>query len=164
MRAATRTRIESLLRQRRLLVAATIGATVFVSVYAFAASLNVSSQTLGAGNSVVASCIPNPASVTVSYGTTYDPAVPGYRVSSVTITATTVPPGLTACAGKTITVDFTGAANASLGEVTTTIAASSPPPTLTIPVPATGASPAPGGAQFPVNAASVTGVSAVIAG
>jgi hypothetical protein len=145
------------LLRRKLFLAIVAGGATFASVYAFAASLNVSSNTLGAGNAVVASCIPTTNTppnnqVTVSYGTTYDSTIPGYRVSSVTLTA----PSLAACANKAETDDLTGAANASLGQVNTTVPAS-PGTTLTIAVPATGA-------PFPVSAANVTGVSVVIAG
>jgi hypothetical protein len=149
--AATKRFVFGLVR-RKLALASVAGALMFVSVYAFAASLNVSSQTLGAGNSVVASCIPSPAnSVTISYQTTYDSTIPGYRVSQVTINGV-----LPACANKNVAVTLTNASNVSLGEVTTTLGAS-PPSSVAIAVPASGA-------PFPVSAANVTGVHVVIAG
>jgi hypothetical protein len=148
-------RTVSALLHRKLFLAIVLGGATFASVYAFAASLNVSSKTLGAGNAVVASCVPGTDTVTASYGTTYDSTLPGYRVSSVILTGS-APTSLSACGSKGVTVDLTGTSNASLGEVTTTLPAS-PGTSVTITVPATGA-------PFPVNAANVTGVSVVIAG
>jgi hypothetical protein len=150
-KSAALQRIVAGVMRRKLALASVVGAIAFATVYAFAATLNVSSKTLGAGDSVVASCIPSPNSVTVSYDTMYDQTIPGYRVASVTITGI-----LPACANKKVSVTFTNATNNSLGEVTTMLGAS-PPSSVVITVPA---SPAP----FPVAAASVTGVHVVIAG
>jgi len=130
--------------RKKWILAAVIGAVVFSSAYAFAATLGVTSNSLGAGNSAVASCA---ASVTAAYTIAYDSTIPGYRVAGVNIN------NLTACSGKTITVDLTGASNVSLTEVTyTVLAADATAGNKTITV---------GGS---INAASVTGVAVAIAG
>lgn len=81
---------------------------------ASAATLNVTSDTVAAGVSVVSACN---ASVGVHYGTTLVAGV--YQVSSVTID------GLTAgaCTGRTLDFTLLGAANAVLGTGSKTIAA-----------------------------------------
>jgi hypothetical protein len=179
--AAVRSTVVALLR-RKLILALVVGAASFASVYAFAASLNVSSQSLGAGNSVVASCAPSTGAsavtLTASYSTTYDSSFGGYKVSKVTLNATLTSSGAATaipvgCAGKLVTVDLAaaGPAYTSLGEATATIPASPPNPapgsTFDIPMPAngTGTAVASGGTGvFPVKAQDVGNVSVVIAG
>jgi hypothetical protein len=88
-----------------------VAATVFAAVFAFAATLGVSSNTLGAGGDEVVSC--DTDGVTVSYDTEYDPAlapqdtaVPalgGYKVTDVTIDDIA-----TACNGAEMKVVLTG--------------------------------------------------------
>jgi len=135
---------------RRTLLAIVVGAVVFGSIYAMAASLGVSTKTLGAGTTAVAAC--QSATLTANYATSYDSTIPGYKVGVVTVTGldTTSP---TNCASKSFKVTLTGpgASNASLAEVT-------------------GSTPA-SGTQFTadfsssnVAAASVTGVHVVITG
>jgi hypothetical protein len=131
---------------KRMAVALLIGGIVFGTLYGFAASLGVNSNTLGAGTSAVAAC--QAGTLTASYGTSYDSTIPGYKVGTVTVS------GLAAtCYSKAFKVTLTGpgASNASLGEVTGTTPSS--------------------GATFPadfsasgVSAASVTGIHITIAG
>ena len=100
MRSGLNETLRALLRKRAIL-ALLVGAAVFGSVYAFAATLSVSSLSLGAGNSSVSTCT---SSVTASYSISYDATMttPGYRVSGITIN------NISTCSGKTITVDLTG--------------------------------------------------------
>jgi hypothetical protein len=131
--------------KRKPILALVVGAVVFSSAYGFAATLNVTGQSLGAGNAAVTSCA---SGVTTAYNVTYDNTLPGYKVSGVTVTGT-----LTSCASKSLVVDLVNSSNASLGEITHTITsgeASGGSISLT----------APAG----INAASVANVHAVISG
>ena len=131
---------------KRALTAATIGLLVFAGVYGFAASLSVTSDTLGAGNSTVAAC--QSTAVNVTYGPTYQSGLPAYEATTVTVTGLveTAPK----CGGKAIRVTLTGpgASNASLGEQTATLP--------------TGAGTTQAFTFSGVTAASVTGVHVVI--
>ena len=138
--------IASKLRNKKIL-ALVVAATVFSSVYAFAATLGVSANSLGAGNASVTSCT---ASVSASYGVAYDSTITGggYRISGVTVT------GISGCSGKSITADLVGAANASLVQLPAHTITSGEATANTYAWTVGGS----------VNAASVTGVSAVVAG
>jgi hypothetical protein len=129
--------------KRKTLFAAVLALTIFGAVYGFAATLNVGSSTLSAGNATVSSC--ETSTATGTYAVAYDPAVPGYKVSGVTITGLDA-----ACAGKSVSATLTGSGPSNLGSVTGT-------------VPAGGGSLAlsPAGT---VSAAAVTGVSIAING
>lgn len=127
------------------------GALVFTSAYAFAATLGVSANSLGAGNTSVSSCTAN---ATVSYTLAYASSIPGYRIDTVTVSGL----GATACAGKNLSVQLTGTSNAALGSTplsATNIAAGT---SYTFDS-ATVSSQA-----GVVNAASVTGASVAISG
>jgi hypothetical protein len=131
--------------KRKPILALVVGAVVFSSAYAFAATLNVTGQTLGAGNAAVTSCA---SGVTTAYTVAYDNTLPGYKVSGVTVTGT-----LTSCGSKSLVVDLVNSSNASLGQITHTITAGE----------ASGGSislTAPAG----ITAASVANVHAVISG
>jgi hypothetical protein len=106
---------------KRLGLALAIATTVFGGVYGLAASLNVSTQTLGGGNSAVAAC--QSTTLAASYTTAYDSAIPGYEVTVVTISGLDTTSG-TNCASKAYKITLTGSANASLAEVTGTTPAS----------------------------------------
>src|SRR5207249_3247034 len=125
-----------------------VGAVVFAGMYALAASLGVASDTLGAGNSVVAAC--QAGTLSVSYAPTYNAAAPaGYRATTVTIGNLDTTAG--GCGGKAIRITLTGpgGSNASLGEQTGT-------------TPSSGTTM---GFSFPgVSASDVTGVHVVISG
>jgi uncharacterized membrane protein (UPF0136 family) len=128
--------------KKRLLVALAAAAVVFGAVYAVAASLNLTTDTLGAGTATVAAC--QSATLTASYAPSYSAALPGYTAGTVTVS------GLQAsCYGKNFRLTLSGAGNASLGEVTGTT------PTT--------------GSTFTANfasagAAAVTGIALVIEG
>jgi len=125
----------------RFLVPAVVGVVVFGAVTAFAASLTVSTKSLGAGNATVSTCNTNAA---VTYTVSYSATLPGYKVATAPVTTAA------ACTGLAFKVTLTGAGNASLGEASGTLDA-------------TGA----GTADFTtqsVAAANVTGVSVVITG
>ena len=126
---------------KRLIIALVVGLVIFAMVYAFAATLNVNTKSLGAGGNAVASCN---ASANVSYNAVYSAALPGYKVSTVPITSAA------GCANMAFRVTLTGAANASLGEVTGNLDA-------------TGAA-SPDFSASNVAASAVTGVQLVITG
>jgi hypothetical protein len=122
-------------------VPAVTGIVVFGAVSAFAATLSVSSKSLGAGNATVSGCN---AGASVTYNTTYSAALPGYKVSTAPVTTAA------ACTGMAYKVTLTGTGNASLGEISGTLDSSG------------GASP--DFSSSNVAASGVTGVSVVITG
>jgi len=132
------------LAKRRTVFALLLALAIFGAVYGFAATLNVGTNALSAGNATVASC-QQTGTPTGTYTTTYNSTIPGYQVASVVVT------GLddTNCNGKAISVTLTGAANANLATITGTVPSSG---NLTL---------TPGST---VSAAAVTGVSVAIAG
>jgi len=128
---------------KRALIVALAGVLTFGAVYGFAASLNLTTESLGAADTTVAAC--QAGALTATYTSSYSTTVPGYAVGTVTVT------GLAAtCYSKAYKITLSGAGSASLGEATGT-------------TPASGASFA---ATFSpaVNAASVTGIAVVISG
>ena len=128
---------------KRILSVVAAGLIAFGAVYGLAASLNLTSDSLGAGNATVAAC--QSATLNATYTTSYSATAPGYTVGTVTVT------GLAAtCYTKPYKVTLSTTAGASLGEATGT-------------TPATGTSFA---VTFTpaVSAASVTGISVVISG
>jgi hypothetical protein len=125
----------------RFAIPAVVGLVVFGSVTAFAASLSVTSKTLGSGNATVASCN---ASVNVSYTTAYQASLPGYKVATAPVTSAV------GCATYAYKVTLTGAANASLAEITGTLDASG--------------NASPDFSASNISAALVTGVSVTITG
>jgi hypothetical protein len=129
-------------KHKKLVVALAGGATVFGGVYGLAASLSLTSDSLGAGQSVVAAC--QATALNATYTSTYSATQPGYQVTTVTLTGMA-----TTCQSKAFKITLFGASNTSLGEATGT-------------TPASGTTIA---ATFSnVNAASVTGIAAVISG
>jgi hypothetical protein len=126
---------------KKYVIALVVGVAVFGAVFAFAASLTVNSKSLAAGSGSVAACN---ATAAVSFNTTYSATIPGYKVSTAPVISAI------ACANMSYRVTLTGAASASLGEVTGTLDSS-------------GAA-SPDFSASNVNAASVTGVSVVITG
>ena len=130
-----------------MVVALGAGTLVFSGIYGMASSLGVSSQSLGSGNAVVAGC--QTTTLTSSFATVYDAALPGYKVGVVTVNGLDTTAGK--CPSKAFKVTLVNASNASLGEVTGT-------------TPASGTSFT---ADFTSNAApasSVTGVHVLITG
>ena len=124
----------------RYLVPAVVGVVGFGAATAFAASLSVSSGSLSAGNATVASCN---STAHVTYNTA--PAAGDYQVTTAPVTTAA------SCAGMSYRVTLFGASNATLGEVTGTLDAT------------TGAA-LPDFTSAAVSASAVTGVSVVITG
>jgi uncharacterized membrane protein YesL len=125
---------------KRYLTPLIAGVIVFGAVTAFAATLNVSSKTLGSGNATVSSCN---SAASVSYTTSF--ASGNYQVATLPITSAV------GCANMAYKVTITG--NGALA---------------TTPVEVTGTLDAAGAASPSVPAgvlaADVTGVSVVITG
>jgi hypothetical protein len=105
---------------KKYLIPVVAGMAVFGSVTAFAATLNVTSSSLGSGNATVAACN-SAASVNYTAGFATTPHV--YQVASTTVTTPgPVGPAAAVCAGKTYKVTFLDLSNAPVGtEVTGTI-------------------------------------------
>jgi hypothetical protein len=133
------------LAKRRTLFAVVLSLTIFGAVYGFAATLNVGSNSLSAGNVGVASCQVT-GTPTGTYTTAYDTATTGYKVATVVVT------GLdnTNCSGKAISVSLTSSSGGTvLGTLTGTVPVSG---NLTL---------TPGST---ISAAAVTGISVAING
>ena len=127
----------------RVLAAILVGVLTFGGVFGLAASLNLTSDSLGAAQTSVAAC--QAGALTATYTTSYAAGTPGYTVGTVTVT------GLAAtCYSKPFKVTLSGAGNVSLGEATGTTPGSGTSFSATF-------APA-------VNAASVTGIAVVISG
>lgn len=136
--------------RKRLVLAVVVGGLVFATAYAFAATLSITSKTLGAGNSAVAACTSNtlqasyaltfqggtgntigtaaaPWTYSVGSGNIVSGAVGApwaagqYYVSTITVTSTTG--DLVSCASKLLTLDVLGASNADLAQYTATLPA-----------------------------------------
>jgi hypothetical protein len=132
------------LAARKTIFALVLALTIFGAVYGFAATLNVGTNQLSAGNATVASC-QAAGTPTGTYTVAYDATLAAYKVSGVTVT------GIDAgCATKSVSVTMTGAAGANLGTLTGTAPAGGGSLALT-----------PGST---ISAASVTGVAVAIAG
>jgi len=131
------------LMKKKTLFAFVLALTIFGAVYGFAATLNLNTNQLSAGNATVASC--QATTPVASYAVAYDSTLGGYKVGTVTVTSLDA-----ACAAKTVSVTLTGAAGANLNTVSAVI-------------------PAGGGVQVmtpgaTVSAALVTGLSVAING
>lgn len=133
---------------KRALIAGAAALLVFATLYGFAASLTVTSDSLGAGSVAVAAC--QSTALTTTYGPTYQSGLPGYESTTVTVNGLdeTAPK----CGGKAIRVTLTGpgVSNASLGEQTATLP--------------TGAGTTQAFTFTGVRASDVTGVHVVISG
>jgi hypothetical protein len=139
---------------KRIIGAAVAGVIAFSGVYALAANLSVSSNQLGAGTSVVASCTAD--TLTVTYGTLgYSTTIPGYTVSALTIKDNAGTPSWTTCNTQAYRVTLYGAGGGSLGEVTGTVSGV---------VNTTGSSFTTAAFGTAVNANLITGVAVVIGG
>lgn len=128
---------------KRALVIALAGVLTFGVVYGFAASLNLTTESLGAADTTVAAC--QAGALTATYTSSYSATVPGYAVGTVTVT------GLAStCYSKAYKITLSGSGNTSLGEATGT-------------TPSSGTSFA---ATFSpvINAVSITGIGVVISG
>ena len=105
-----------MLAKRRTVFALVLALTIFGAVYGFAASLNVGTNALSAGNATVASCQAS-GTPTGTYTVAYDSTIPGYKVATVVVTGLDT----TNCNGKAISVTLTGASAANLTTLTGTV-------------------------------------------
>lgn len=131
------------LMKKKTLFAFVLALTIFGAVYGFAATLNLSTNQLSAGNATVASC--QTTTPVASYAVVYDSTLGGYKVGTVTVTSLDAP-----CATKTVSVTLTGAAGANLNTITGVVPAGGGVMALT-----------PGST---VSAALVTGLSVAVNG
>jgi hypothetical protein len=99
------------LMKKKTLFAFVLALTIFGAVYGFAATLNLNTNQLSAGNATVASC--QTTTPMASYAVAYDSTLGGYKVGTVTVTTLDA-----ACATKNISVTLTGAAGANLNTIT----------------------------------------------
>jgi hypothetical protein len=135
--------MEHMTTMKRAIAAVLAGLFTFGGVYGLAASLNLTTDGLGAAADVVAAC--QAGAMNATYTSSYSASTPGYTVATVTVT------GLAStCYAKAYRISLTGSGNTSLGEATGTTPSSGTSFSATF-------SPA-------VNAASVTGLSVVISG
>jgi hypothetical protein len=102
---------------KRLFFILVAGALTFGTVYGFAASLNLNTDSLGAGRTVVAAC--QAGALTATYTSTYSAAAPGYQVGTVTVNGLT-----SACYSKAYKITLANGSDVSLGEATGTTPAS----------------------------------------
>jgi len=132
------------LARKKTLFALVLALTIFGAVYGFAATLNIGTNQLSAGNATVASCQAS-GTPTGTYSVAYDATLGAYKVSGVTVTGID-----TGCGSKAVSVTLTGAAGANLGTITGTAPVGGGSLALT-----------PGST---ISAASVTGVAVAING
>lgn len=126
---------------KRFAVPVIAGVVVFGAVTAFAATLTITTKTLGAGNVTVASCN---ATATATYTTIYSTTIPGYKVATAPITTAV------GCTLMSYKATLYGTSGTSLGEITGALDA-------------TGAA-SPDFTALNVSAASVLGIAVVITG
>jgi len=132
------------LAAKKTIFALVLALTIFGAVYGFAATLNVGTNQLSAGNATVASCQAS-GTPTGTYTVAYDSTLGAYKVSGVTVTSLDA-----GCATKTVSVTLTGTGNSNLGTITGAVPAGGGSLALT-----------PGST---IAAASVTGVAVAING
>ena len=102
------TKALSALAKKKTLFALVLALTIFGAVYGFAATLNVGTNQLSAGNATVASC-ETVGTPTGTYSVAYDSSISGYKVSGVTVTGLDA-----ACASKAISVTLSGTSGTGL--------------------------------------------------
>jgi hypothetical protein len=95
-------KVKKVFAAHKVVAATVLALTIFGAVYGFAATLAVGSNTLSAGNAIVASC-DTTGNGKATYSTAYDTTLGAYKVQSVTVTGLDA-----ACNGKTISVTLTG--------------------------------------------------------
>lgn len=108
---------------RRLVASVLLAGFVFSSVFAAAASLDLSSADLAAGVTSVESC--DQDGVTTSYAVEYSATLPGYVVSAVNLSGISTP----GCDGRTVKVTLLGAADVALAEQAVTLGTPAANPT-----------------------------------
>jgi len=94
---------------KRAILAITIAAVVGTGIYGLAASLGVSSDTLGSGSAVVAAC--QSATINVAYDSTY--AATGYQATTVHLQH--VDETAAKCGGKSYKVRLADGSGTALG-------------------------------------------------
>jgi hypothetical protein len=95
--------------RKRVLIAILAGFIVFAGVFALAASLGgITSTSVGADDTVVASCDSN--GVTTSYATGWDATDERYEITSVTVGGVS-----DTCDGQTLSVTLTDSTGAQIG-------------------------------------------------
>lgn len=109
------------MRAQRLIVPVIAGVAVFGTVSAFAASLNLTSDSLGSGQAPVTSCAPGTgvAAVDVSYTTAF--VAGAYQVTDVTFAAPScagLPFKATLLSGTTVLATASGTIDAAAHAVT----------------------------------------------
>jgi hypothetical protein len=119
------------LNRKRLTAGLLVAGVVFGAVFAVAASLTVTSDSLGSGSAAVSSCDGN--GVSVSYTVTYDAASATYEVTSVTVGGIAD----SACDGRTVSVALANSSNGSLGSgsATNTADADTADNSVSVPIP-----------------------------
>jgi len=103
------------LAQKKTLFALLLSLTIFGAVYGFAATLNVGTNQLRAGNATVASCQAS-GTPTGTYTVPYDSTISDYKDSGITVT------GLdSGCASKAISVTLSGTGGTMLNSIAGTV-------------------------------------------
>lgn len=100
--------------KKRFIIALLLTVTVFATVFGLAATLNVSPDTLGAGNNSVGSC--DTDGVSSAYANSWDATDKRFEVTSVTVNGIA-----DACDGNTMKVALTDSANVSLADGSVTV-------------------------------------------
>jgi hypothetical protein len=100
--------------KKRLLITTLVFVTVFTTVFAFAATLGVTSDGVGAGNAAVASC--DTDGVSTAYANDWDATDKRYEVTSVTVSGIA-----DTCDGKLLKVSLADSSNVRLGDGSVTI-------------------------------------------
>ncbi len=100
---------------KRPFAALIVAATVFTTVYAAAASLDVTASNLGAGTGDVATC--DSDGVSTDYTVTYSATAAAYAIATVTVSGIATPD----CDGRAVKVTLIGTGDASLAEKTATL-------------------------------------------
>jgi hypothetical protein len=126
---------------KRLLAGIAVAGIVGGGTYGFAATLGVSSDNLGAGSTVVASC--DTDGITADYTAVYSASANAYQVTTVELGGVAA-----TCDTQQVQITLSGAANASLNETVATVAQASGAQTITL--------------SAPVAASAVTGLHVVI--
>jgi hypothetical protein len=103
------------LARKKTLFALVLALTIFGAVYGFAATLNLGTDQLSAGNATVLSC-QTTGTPTGTYSVAYDSSISGYKVSGVTVTGVDA-----ACATKAISVTLSGTGGTGLATLTGTV-------------------------------------------
>ncbi len=97
---------------KRAVIAIALAAIIGTGIYGLAASLTVTSDTLGAGSATVAACQTTP--INVSYASTYSASQPGYQATTVTLNGIDIT-STPNCGGKAYKVVLTDSSNNVLG-------------------------------------------------